>query len=341
MKLESSLHSPAGLPRNRTDDLNYAEERMAARLVDRLGVKPPIDVEKICGGLADLTFKKFPIEIDGICLDLKKKGKRPKIWVSKDMPRVRKRFTIAHEIGHIIIPWHTGTIIDDIDAPRSKEASRYREMEAEANRFAAELLMPTKWVSGFAERAEHACGLMTSINRIAEVSLAAAFLKTAKLGKAGYVGAEIRDGIVTRSRRTSGTHSRPIEIGSTLENLNLPAASEPQILHGQDVSYYWWKIHDAVADPGGDLPDWRSILELMLEDIPPEERQRVRSSVNAIVGLAIGRVPKGTDVAVIYRRGLESIQNRTSENYWIARTLANGHIKDYVLARARERASVF
>lgn len=60
----------------------------------------------------------------------------------------RRRFTIGHELGHYLLPWHrqlefsctSENIRDSSAAPNS---SRGIEMEAEANTFASELLMPT------------------------------------------------------------------------------------------------------------------------------------------------------------------------------------------------------
>jgi hypothetical protein len=312
---------------------------MAARLVERLGVSPPIDVERICRGLADLAYKSFPIDIDGLCLDLKVSGKRPKVWVSKNIPPVRRRFTLAHEIGHIIIPWHTGTIIDDIDVPGSGERGEYREMEAQANRFAAELLMPSAWAVGIAERSEHAAGLMHTIRQVADVSLPAAFLKTAKFGKPGFIGVESRAGLITRSVKTPGTHSIPPKGRTLLTAINMPAAYEPKVIEGLDASYHWWEIRQAISDPGNELPDWRSILNEILKDIPAEFRAKARSSVNAIIGLAIGRSPKGASVDVIYKHGLEAAQNRQDQSKWVKHVIADSRFNDYVLARSRERAS--
>ena len=312
---------------------------MAARLVERLGISPPIDVEALCRSFAGLSFNQFPIEIDGLCLDLKVPGKRPKVWVSKNIPPVRQRFTLAHEVGHIVIPWHRGTIIDDIDAPRSHERGRYREMEAEANRFAAELLMPSSWTAGLSERSDHVAGLMHSIHEIAQVSFPAAFLKAARLGRHGFVGAEVRDGFVVRSLRTPETHSRPIESGIPIDEVQMPAAYEPAVVHGTDSLYYWWEIREILKDPGGNLPDWRNILDDILENIPPECRLKSRLSINAIVGLAIGREPKGGQVDRIYKRGIEAAQNRENENLWVKEVVAHPRFSDYVLARARERAS--
>jgi hypothetical protein len=340
MRLGSSQSSPDGSNLSQIVDLKHSEERLAARLVERLSLKPPIDVEKVCGGLAELRFKSFPIEIDGICLDLKVKGKIPKVWVSKAIPTVRKRFTIAHEIGHIIIPWHSGNIVDDIDAPRSERIEKkYRELEAEANRFAAELLMPSAWVVGLAQRAEHVADLMHSIGQLADVSLPAAFLKAGKLGKADFVGAEIKDGIVVRSLRTPGTRSLAPESGILLDQIVMPAAYEPRIISSPTSAFYWWEIRNSLADPGGDLPHWRSIMDEILASIPAEYRGKVRAKVNAIVGLAIGREPKGGNVDRIFKHGLEASQNRQGKNEWVQAILEHPKFTDYVLARARERAA--
>jgi hypothetical protein len=312
---------------------------MAARLVERLGLSPPIDVEAICRGLADLTYKVFPLEIDGLCLDLKVPGKRPKVWVSKVNPPVRRRFTVAHEIGHIIIPWHRGTIVDDIDAPRSHERGRYREMEAEANKFAAELLMPSAWTVGISERADHVVGLMHTIHQVANVSLPAAFLKAARFGKAGFIGAEVRNGLIARSMRTPGTHSLPPEKDASIDSIRMPAAHEPEVIAGPEASYFWWEIRETLADPGNELTDWRGILNDILLEIPPEFRLKTRASVNAMIGLAIGREPRGAPVEAIYKRGLEASQNREGSTPWVRHAVTHARFADYVLARSRERAS--
>ena len=55
----------------------------------------------------------------------------------------RRRFTIAHELGHFVLPLHGAgaqCVKADMGVLASKDANRARE--AEANRFAASLLMP-------------------------------------------------------------------------------------------------------------------------------------------------------------------------------------------------------
>lgn len=70
------------------------------------------------------------------------------ILVKSNGNRHRRRFTIGHELGHFLLPWHRQTAFN-CTAENIKETSgdakalRGQEMEAEANAFASELLMPS------------------------------------------------------------------------------------------------------------------------------------------------------------------------------------------------------
>lgn len=62
------------------------------------------------------------------------------IFFSSRAPRARQRFTIGHELGHYLLPWHRQLTFqctaEDISARTNKD------WEIQANQFAAELLMP-------------------------------------------------------------------------------------------------------------------------------------------------------------------------------------------------------
>jgi hypothetical protein len=72
------------------------------------------------------------------------------ILIKEDAGKRRKRFTIGHELGHFLLPWHTprsgvGFLCSSRDMAvfRAKPGGdRYIEMEAQANRFSAGILMP-------------------------------------------------------------------------------------------------------------------------------------------------------------------------------------------------------
>ncbi|MDE0279744.1 MAG: ImmA/IrrE family metallo-endopeptidase [Gammaproteobacteria bacterium] len=77
-----------------------------------------------------------------------------KISVNVFHPETRKRFTIAHELGHYILHRELiGNGVDDTIAYRSEKIGKYHNTdigpheETQANRFAAGLLMPTKLVT--------------------------------------------------------------------------------------------------------------------------------------------------------------------------------------------------
>jgi hypothetical protein len=63
----------------------------------------------------------------------------------------RQRFTVGHELGHFLLPWHTprsgqGFLCSSKDMAvfqAKAGGDRYIEMEAQANRFSAGILMPT------------------------------------------------------------------------------------------------------------------------------------------------------------------------------------------------------
>ena len=57
----------------------------------------------------------------------------------------RKSFTVAHEIGHFVLPGHDagGAVCGSSDIGNWADASR--ELEREADEFAAELLLPTDY----------------------------------------------------------------------------------------------------------------------------------------------------------------------------------------------------
>lgn len=80
------------------------------------------------------------------------------IYYDRNESVVRQRFTVAHELGHFVL--------DHADAPRDKpdsfSASIGSSIESDANRFAAELLMPESAV-----RIVFASGRMDSVDEMA------------------------------------------------------------------------------------------------------------------------------------------------------------------------------
>ena len=107
----------------------------------------PVPVEEIAGSLgARVRYSPLDEELSGMIYI---KGNAPIIGVNSQHHPNRQRFTIAHEIAHLEL--HRDSIINQVHVDRkfsvlmrnAKSATGTERMEIEANRFAAELLMPS------------------------------------------------------------------------------------------------------------------------------------------------------------------------------------------------------
>lgn len=163
-------------------------------------MKAPVNLE--------LLTKKLKIKIenqdlsDDISGFLLKKDNKDIIGVNKNHPQVRRRFTIAHEIGHFKL--------HDVESPlfvdyfyrgsmlRTKESEKiYRSthnsnnptMEKQANFFAANVLMPKKLVQNEIEKLNDNLSYDDKLERLAdifEVSMQAMDYRLKSLGYYDY-----------------------------------------------------------------------------------------------------------------------------------------------------------
>ncbi|GHU96897.1 hypothetical protein FACS189483_01230 [Spirochaetia bacterium] len=121
------------------------------RLLEEHNIEnPPVPVDKLVSELGiTLLTESLPEEISGI-LDLRNK---PVIMINSEHFPNRKRFSLAHEIGHFILHKPLGIHVDKQTYFRSaKSAESLDEYETDANKFAAALLMPEEMVSRELER---------------------------------------------------------------------------------------------------------------------------------------------------------------------------------------------
>ena len=101
--------------------------------------KVPVKVVALANALG-IRVKRTSQWPDEICGAIVSKDKRFTIWTNANHPATRRRFTIAHEIGHYVLHReHIGDGIRDDAMFRSKLNSL---LESAANRYAAGLLMP-------------------------------------------------------------------------------------------------------------------------------------------------------------------------------------------------------
>jgi Zn-dependent peptidase ImmA (M78 family) len=125
-------------------------QRAARALLESYRKKSlPIDVFALAQKYAILIKEPMGSELSGMLVPLARKV-RGKLWaivVNSTHPRVRQRFTVAHELGHLVLHAYTVPHADrgfKIRFRNARSSDGSVSEEIEANEFAAELLMPAK-----------------------------------------------------------------------------------------------------------------------------------------------------------------------------------------------------
>ncbi|TSC79899.1 MAG: hypothetical protein G01um101425_376 [Candidatus Peregrinibacteria bacterium Gr01-1014_25] len=132
-----------------TTEMIYSTiEDMATKVLkDHKITEAPIDPKKVAE-LIGLSVVEVPHDNDDLCGLLLKGDKKAIIGVNALHHSNRKRFTIAHEIGHYLLHKNENTFLDhheNFDMVKfRKNSSPKTQEEREANSFAAALLMPAK-----------------------------------------------------------------------------------------------------------------------------------------------------------------------------------------------------
>jgi Zn-dependent peptidase ImmA (M78 family) len=134
-------------------------------------VKPPIRVEEIVRSKdVEILRHRFEGPESGFAL---REGNRRIIGLNTQTSRRRQRFTVAHELGHLLL--HEGKIIVDQAVLRVHLRSHVSSMgtdleEIEANTFAATLLMPEEIVFDYVVKLVEGDGEITRGTLIAELA---------------------------------------------------------------------------------------------------------------------------------------------------------------------------
>jgi Zn-dependent peptidase ImmA (M78 family) len=122
-------------------------------LLDKHNVKRgPVPVNKIARAFGiEIKLDNVDNELSGFLFRDKKTG-RTVIGANKTHHPNRQRFTIAHELGHYLLHEGETVHLDDhggaftVNLRDSKSATGEDDGEREANLFAAELLMPARFL---------------------------------------------------------------------------------------------------------------------------------------------------------------------------------------------------
>lgn len=129
--------------------------RLAKKYLDTLNIlEPPVSPRQITQELNIPVFDwSFPPDVSGLTFF---NNNFVCIGVNDQHPYVRQQFTIAHELGHVVLHSDDNDSADlfidvefndmEVGQMWTEQDNQQREKEREANWFAADLLMPKDWL---------------------------------------------------------------------------------------------------------------------------------------------------------------------------------------------------
>lgn len=134
--------------RNKAKIEQYARQILKQHGLYALPINPVLLANRL-----GVTVNNAKFADDSWAALISRRGQHTQVFVEQSDPPYRKRFSIAHELGHHFLHlMEDGEIVDkraDMFRERSQNGANWspeRFKEVEANWFAAELLMPQEFV---------------------------------------------------------------------------------------------------------------------------------------------------------------------------------------------------
>ncbi|MCD5421423.1 ImmA/IrrE family metallo-endopeptidase [Rhodococcus pyridinivorans] len=329
------------------DDGLERVEIAANRLVDLHGLEFGSDIRKLSESYADLDIRSIPAEVDAISLGLigHPPLPRPRIILnSSKFPRQgaaqylvrRYRFTLAHELGHVQLPWHTGINVCHSEGDEELDSPSISSYEQEAHHFARRILVPQRALS----RALDECSKSEVLNLLDEaaVHFSVALRSLIELLPPGHVISAVRNGAIERSYRSDHTGPRPPVPGMPIEDAGLDALACERIegqIGGRKI--VWWSF-PSVIEFDSVLSDvkikelWRQLLDSL--DLGGR-RDSLRSSADGKFSTTMGLVRKGALPFTAEVIATHVLQNVGSEPK-LREIYNHPDFRRYVYARARK-----
>lgn len=142
-----------------------------AKAVEALGGTVPVDLERIADQLGVAEIRRVKMVEDGRTTWT---NGRPRIELREDRPLDRSRFTLAHEIGHVLVA-------HDESVARRTQSLDNDDLEIVCDWIAASILMPRSWIARYAEREQFNLSFIRLIANRASVSMSAAAVRIAEV----------------------------------------------------------------------------------------------------------------------------------------------------------------
>jgi Zn-dependent peptidase ImmA (M78 family) len=274
---------------------DFPEIRLAQRILKKHSLIPPFDIRALLESYAIVYFKSIPISrVDGIAINIKVPGKKPIVIINQESQPTRQNFTMAHELGHLIIPWHTGIKIDSAAGTDDLFYAEYSylNIEGEANRFAAELLMPENYIKSIVAQSNNLAIAHREICSRSGVSPQAAAIQMGNFLQSGIIYYAIRDNKIEYAGSSSNTYIPLLKKGQQLNKYLYSSADEHSFWSMGNTIVHWWRMplqFTPVYDP--EYINSQEIFEEISHKLNPDQGiSKYKQSVYGIIGLINGRL---------------------------------------------------
>lgn len=257
-------------------------EKMANRVLAIRKLTPPYDLEQLASEYGNLEYLELPFGVDGITIGIGA-AEKPLILINASAAATRRKFTLAHEIGHVVIPWHNGTIVSHLENGNVDAA--YSQMETEANRFAAELLMPSNWLAEEFERSANVEQYFRSVLAKVGTSKEATFNKIFRPLPQPVICIHVDSHSKTISARRSPSAPYPPEQDVLVSGQTFQTDTRFERFEIDGQLYMSWVfIGRAIQEI--DRRPWREVFTQILEDTGT---QQYLQNINGVLAAAYGK----------------------------------------------------
>jgi hypothetical protein len=265
------------------------EQKLATRFVRQHDLTPPVDIEAVVAEYATVERVAWPFDCDALTADLiGEKTGRPTIFLRSPGRHWRDRFTIGHELGHIIIPWHCDLVACHPGADVQNYSGGLQEREASS--FASCILLPDRYLRPIVEASHEVKDWLDAV-AVGDISAAAGLIGLASRVLAPGIAFVIRDNR-RRPILSAGT-LLPVPYDARTYARDFAAVAVDSGTVSHQAHYIDWYKFVQLEHPEEvvDSRDSRQILRDAIAAVTDDsqEARRLTQSVNGVVGANLAR----------------------------------------------------
>lgn len=324
-------------------------QRLADTIVERYDLKPPVDVDHLISIFASVhEMARDVVGVDALLLGLD--SDHQQVFLNPARLRQRRRFTMAHELGHILIGWHQAHELlcvadseDDVEDPEKlvrlpgsdAKSREIRTQEVEADAFAARTLVPKRFVDSISGMQ---MDQMLRALESADVSVPAGMRALAESLSPGYVFAMLDDrNLVTRTWHSGQGRTGVPTVGGIIRGEPVDKSIATRTLAEFGWSYHygrrvWWGRADIDLPVPNVKDGWKPIFSKMCADISMGDVALQQTLVQTVAGIC-GSLLNDLDEATRERvAGLLAIRLKRRDD--LVEFVAHPAFEDFVRARA-------